>query len=430
MRFLAFSTLADWISSTPRSVTKFDSSVGRAPLAMAGGSTKKSPKRGGSKRVNLPKPKWGINAKSAKKPVNGAPADVVTVETGARLYRSYDPSALGLFKTCTRVDWTDSGEAPDASSPSSPDGKRMVRISAKRGALSSVGALARAAHLNGWRVQVSGDDSACDVFWCVSCSAHQLESLCVGIKERTRLPIKEQLSFKTTAFIAGEPVTRMHHVASPTKNTIASSSHRGVPSSSAPSSKMSESMTVTGDAATSHALIKLKASRRLRDASRPASNNDAAPVPRRLRLRVAKFPGMNDACHKVLFSKLMNRAKTLYPLDFAFWPDTLILPDDWLGVSDAFGESAEQKDPPLVAAVTKRRREKRWFICKPDRGSQGSGIFLTDSPTDLERKIRAKCPKVLYKNGLGGLFGAGARVGGGDGQDMVSLFLYSCRQLH
>jgi hypothetical protein len=126
----------------------------------------------------------------------------------------------------------------------------------------------------------------------------------------------------------------------------------------------------------------------------------------------------------------MNRAKALYPLDFAFWPDTLILPDDWLGVSDAFGESAEQKDPPLVAAVTKRRREKRWFICKPDRGSQGSGIFLTDSPTDLERKIRAKCPKVLYKNGLGGLFGAGARVGGGDGQDMVSLFLYSCRQLH
>ena len=205
---------------------------------MAGGSTKKSPKRGGSKRVNLPKPKWGINAKSAKKPVNGAPADVVTVETGARLYRSYDPSALGLFKTCTRVDWTDNGEAPDASSPSSPDGKRMVRISAKRGALSSVGALARAAHLNGWRVQVSGDDSACDVFWCVSCSAHQLESLCVGIKERTRLPIKEQLSFKTTAFIAGEPVTRMHHVASPTKNTIASS-YRGVPSSTAPSSKLS-----------------------------------------------------------------------------------------------------------------------------------------------------------------------------------------------
>ena len=54
------------------------------------------------------------------------------------------------------------------------------------------------------------------------------------------------------------------------------------------------------------------------------------------------------------------------------------------------------------------------------QGFAGAGIFLTDSPTDLERKIRAKCPKVLYKNGLGGLFGAGARVGGGDGQDMGS----------
>ena len=125
------------------------------------------------------------------------------METGARLYRSYDPAALGLFKTCTRVDWTDNGEAPDVGAPSSPDGRRMTRVSAKRGALSSLGALSRAAHLNGWRVQVTGDDSACDVYWCASCSAHQLESLCAGLRERTRFPAREQVSFKTTAFVAG-----------------------------------------------------------------------------------------------------------------------------------------------------------------------------------------------------------------------------------
>ena len=99
-------------------------------------------------------------------------------------------------------------------------------------------------------------------------------------------------------------------------------------------------------------------------------------------------------------------------------------------MADAFGQlgSDNQRDPPLGVPTSigsnkgadKRPKERRWFICKPDRGSQGAGIFLTDSPTDLERKIRAKCPKVLYKNGLGGLFGAGARVGGGDGQDMGS----------
>ena len=393
-------------------------SVGRARV-MAGGATKKSPgggKRGGSKRgaAGPPRPKWGVSAKSSTKPAHGAPADVATVETGARLYRSYDASALGLFKTCTRVDWTDNGEAPDVGAPSSPDGRRMTRVSAKRGALSSLGALARAAHLNGWRIQVTGDDSACDVYWCASCSAHQLESLCAGLRERTRFPAREQVSFKTTAFVAGEPVTRVLHIPSPTKNTTrgdasASSSFASASSSSriprAPSE--AESTATTGDTGASLALTRLKASR-------------APAVPRRLRLRVAKFPGMNDACHKVLFSKLMNRAKALFPAEFAFWPDTLILPDDWLAVADAFGDGDDRRDPPLRAADKRRPKERRWFICKPDRGSQGAGIFLTDSPTDLERKIRAKCPKVLYKNGLGGLFGAGARVGGGDGQDMGS----------
>ena len=64
-----------------------------------------------------------------------------------------------------------------------------------------------------------------------------------------------------------------------------------------------------------------------------------------------QIPGMNDACHKVLFSKLMNRAKALFPAEFAFWPDTLILPDDWLAVADAFGQLGDdQRDPPLRAA--------------------------------------------------------------------------------
>ena len=411
-------------------------SVGRARV-MAGGATKKSPgggKRGGPKRgaTGPPRPKWGVNAKSSTKPAHGAPADVATVETGARLYRSYDPAALGLFKTCTRVDWTDNGEAPDVGAPSSPDGRRMTRVSAKRGALSSLGALSRAAHLNGWRVQVTGDDSACDVYWCASCSAHQLESLCAGLRERTRFPAREQVSFKTTAFVAGEPVTRVLHIPSPTKNVTRGDASSSSSSSASSSSRIprapseAESTATTGDTGASLALTRLKASRATR-AKAPAAH---AAVPRRLRLRVAKFPGMNDACHKVLFSKLMNRAKALFPAEFAFWPDTLILPDDWLAVADAFGQlgSDNQRDPPLGVPTSigsnkgadKRPKERRWFICKPDRGSQGAGIFLTDSPTDLERKIRAKCPKVLYKNGLGGLFGAGARVGGGDGQDMGS----------
>ena len=102
-------------------------------------------------------------------------------------------------------------------------------------------------------------------------------------------------------------------------------------------------------------------------------------LPRRLRLRVAKFPGAHDVCGKVRFSRLMNRAAHLYPSAFAFWPRALILPDDWLKVGDAFADAAAAASP--------------WHIVKPDKGSQGAGIFLADAPLDLELRIPRTCKR-------------------------------------
>ena len=247
--------------------------------------------------------------------------------------------------------------------------------------------------------------------------AHQLESLCAGLRERTKFPAREQVSFKTTAFVAGEPVTRVLHIPSPTKNTTrgdasASSSFASASSSSriprAPSE--AESTATTGDTGASLALTRLKASdARGAGCTRAQAQAESRQISRHERrvsqgsVQQAHEPGQGPVPGRVcVLARHPHPAGRLARRGGRVW------------------RRRRPRDPPLRAADIRRPKERRWFICKPDRGSQGAGIFLTDSPTDLERKIRAKCPKVLYKNGLGGLFGAGARVGGGDGQDMGS----------
>ena len=94
----------------------------------------------------------------------------------------------------------------------------------------------------------------------------------------------------------------------------------------------------------------------------------------------------------------MNRAARLYPSAFAFWPRALILPDDWLKVGDAFADAASSASP--------------WHIVKPDKGSQGAGIFLVDAPLDLELRIRRTCKEALYSARMGGGCSAAASARG------------------
>ena len=142
-------------------------------------------------------------------PMRTAP-DVSTVAHAARLAKRFPPEQLGLSKTCTRVDWGDGADARadgDADATLDHLSERVVRLSATRAALSSLGALARAAHLNGWRLVVGGaDDEAAEIFWC--CGVGDLDVLLrelrakhTLVRERTRA-----LSFKTTGWVNGERV--------------------------------------------------------------------------------------------------------------------------------------------------------------------------------------------------------------------------------
>ena len=76
---------------------------------------------------------------------------------------------------------------------------------------------------------------------------------------------------------------------------------------------------------------------------------------------------MSEAAHKVEFSRQINRMQLLFPNDFSFYPRTWILPDE-------YGE--------LLEFATKEKKSPT-FILKPDGGSQGDGIFLTQNVHDV-----------------------------------------------
>ena len=350
-------------------------------------------------------------------PMRTAP-DVSTVAHAARLAKRFPPEQLGLSKTCTRVDWGDGADARadgDADATLDHLSERVVRLSATRAALSSLGALARAAHLNGWRLVVGGaDDEAAEIFWCcrvgdLDVLLRELRAKHTLVRERTRA-----LSFKTAGWVNGERVPSTV-VAPPRRPTPREANIGADPADRRPVPPED----FDGDVA------KWRAARRASAGTAPSPLGTAplslgtlpVPVedasssgrlPRRLRLRVAKFPGAHDVCGKVRFSRLMNRAARLYPSAFAFWPRALILPDDWLKVGDAFADAASSASP--------------WHIVKPDKGSQGAGIFLVDAPLDLELRIRRTCKEALYSASMGGgLFGGGIGAGATSARDVGAV---------
>mmetsp|Transcript_6950 Transcript_6950/g.18901 ORF Transcript_6950/g.18901 Transcript_6950/m.18901 type:complete len:663 (-) Transcript_6950:71-2059(-) len=88
---------------------------------------------------------------------------------------------------------------------------------------------------------------------------------------------------------------------------------------------------------------------------------------------VSKLPGAHEVCAKLAFSALLGVAARLHPERFGFWPRTWRLPD----------ESSD-----LAAFLAPEHRgAKRWVIVKPDDGSQGDGIFLSRSMTDVMSRL-------------------------------------------
>ncbi|XP_026171503.1 tubulin polyglutamylase ttll6 isoform X2 [Mastacembelus armatus] len=96
--------------------------------------------------------------------------------------------------------------------------------------------------------------------------------------------------------------------------------------------------------------------------------------------KINHFPGMTEICRKDLLARNMNRMFKLFPKDYNIFPRTWCLPADY---SD-------------FQAYTRAKKSKT-YICKPDTGCQGKGIFITRSSKDIQSGEHMICQVYISK---------------------------------
>ncbi|XP_074863093.1 tubulin polyglutamylase TTLL13 [Carettochelys insculpta] len=96
--------------------------------------------------------------------------------------------------------------------------------------------------------------------------------------------------------------------------------------------------------------------------------------------KINHFPGMTEICRKDLLARNLNRMLKLFPKDYNIFPRTWCLPADY-GDFQAYG----------------RMRKNRTYICKPDSGCQGRGIYITRNPKEIKHGERLICQQYISK---------------------------------
>nr|XP_047902228.1 tubulin polyglutamylase TTLL13 isoform X2 [Anser cygnoides] len=96
--------------------------------------------------------------------------------------------------------------------------------------------------------------------------------------------------------------------------------------------------------------------------------------------KINHFPGMIEICRKNLLARNLNRMLRLFPKEYNIFPRTWCLPADY-GDFQAY----------------RRRRKNRTFICKPDSGCQGRGIFITRNPEEIKHGEHMICQQYISK---------------------------------
>ncbi|KAM9311906.1 tubulin polyglutamylase TTLL13 [Gastrophryne carolinensis] len=96
--------------------------------------------------------------------------------------------------------------------------------------------------------------------------------------------------------------------------------------------------------------------------------------------KINHFPGMNEICRKDLLARNMNRLLKLFPKDYNIFPRTWCLPADY-GDLQAYC----------------RTKKNKTYICKPDSGCQGRGIFLSKNMKDIKHGEHMICQQYVSK---------------------------------
>ncbi|XP_043911267.1 tubulin polyglutamylase TTLL6 [Protopterus annectens] len=96
--------------------------------------------------------------------------------------------------------------------------------------------------------------------------------------------------------------------------------------------------------------------------------------------KINHFPGMSEICRKDLLARNMNRMAKLFPKEYNIFPKTWCLPAD-------YGD--------FQAYI--RVKKHKTYICKPDSGCQGRGIFVTKSTKDIKAGEDMICQVYISK---------------------------------
>ncbi|XP_075198913.1 tubulin polyglutamylase TTLL13 [Anomaloglossus baeobatrachus] len=96
--------------------------------------------------------------------------------------------------------------------------------------------------------------------------------------------------------------------------------------------------------------------------------------------KINHFPGMSEICRKDLLARNMNRLLKLFPKDYNIFPRTWCLPADY-GDLQAYC----------------RTKKNKTYICKPDSGCQGRGIFLSKNMKDIKHGDHMICQQYISK---------------------------------
>ncbi|XP_055969895.1 tubulin polyglutamylase TTLL13 [Sorex fumeus] len=96
--------------------------------------------------------------------------------------------------------------------------------------------------------------------------------------------------------------------------------------------------------------------------------------------RINHFPGMSEICRKDLLARNLNRMQKLFPTHYNIFPRTWCLPADY-GEFQSYG----------------RQRKNCTYICKPDSGCQGRGIFITRNPKEIKPGEHMICQQYIAK---------------------------------
>ncbi|XP_078285888.1 tubulin polyglutamylase TTLL13-like isoform X2 [Rhinoraja longicauda] len=96
--------------------------------------------------------------------------------------------------------------------------------------------------------------------------------------------------------------------------------------------------------------------------------------------KINHFPGMSEICRKDLLARNLNRMLKLFPKEYNIFPRTWCLPAD-------FGDFQAYS----------RMKKPKTYICKPDCGCQGRGIFITRNLKEIKHGDRLICQQYIAK---------------------------------